>query len=602
MERFSKAEETTCRRPLLAVGLMNDLRDWSHPRGMPLLAVAAGASGEKLRLTRMDESEWQWGEEMDATLHLSIIDSACKDDEAMWVTDAVPISQVKAATYFSPSTSIRWLVVQKTTSTTILQPEYRPFRVPWDEAPEDHTHQQPLYVIDPNPLLTLHHHQTGGHAHSDVDFHPPTLQRPPQLAVLDECGYWTIWNILGTWHVDKKTLRLSLYMRGHMSEGVLHAIPSCTTYPAASHGLLYVGTSEIGKYKATTRQAGTLQAHARPSPYMLMWNSERYVVIDVESNSALPMPELLLHTRTTTDQILDIQGSLLQEDHVFVLTARRLIWLDLCCRDASSNGARKPTTILAFSHFGSGHEETRMSVSRASASESDTSLVFTYSSKAEQLCVYWFGFSQATKMPQWRRHVTHLPKPPSRTSILQLRVQPVRLERRRGDRPGGLGSSYLRRNLTFYQVNVLGENLGVRYGIYTTSADPAWEITLPTTRVGWSRGHERKRERRKRRHSSRRMRHIFVLPDDVGQADMQLLSRETDEACEDSAPQGPEDESSRKRRPVLLKLDRFSQSICKQVDLAAAAGELKVPARLCEAMIEALEKGLLADRLPLTTW
>ncbi|XP_044723931.1 RNA polymerase i-specific transcription-initiation factor domain-containing protein [Hirsutella rhossiliensis] len=375
MERFRRAEETIRRRPLLAVGLMSDLRDARAPKAMSLLAVAAGESGEQLRLTRMDETQWQWGAETEAVLHLSVIDSDYKEEEALWATDAVPISQVKAATYSSPSNSVRWLLVQKPTWTAILQPEYHPYHVPDDDAAGDPTHQRASY-INPNPLLTLHHHQTGGNAHSDVSFNPPALKRPPQLAVLDECGYWTIWNVSGTWKIDKKTLRLSQYKCGH---------------------------------------------------------------------------------------------------------------------------------------------------------------------------IY---------------------------------------------------SSHLQRGPNFYQVSILGEDLCVRYCVCTTSTDPTFDVSLPTTRIGWSRSEQRRRWKKKRKRFLRRLEDAFVLPDSMGEADMESALVETDEVgAQDSG-----DDSSWEPRPVLLKLVRISQAIREGLVLAAAQREPLVPATVFDAVYAVLEDGLLNGSLPLTTW
>lgn len=596
MERFGRAEETTQRRPLLAVGLMTDLRGAAASKGMPLLAVATGESGEKLRLTRMDESQWQWGEETGAVLHLSVIESDYKEEEVLWTTDAVPISQVKAATYSSPKSSVRWLLVQKPTSTTILQPKYHPYPVPDDDVAEDSTHQRPSY-IDPNPLLTLHHHQTGGNAHSDMGFIPPAFKRPPQLVILDECGYWTVWNVLGTWRISKKTLRLSQYRCGHICEGFMDAIPSQPSYPADRYGVLHVG-------KSNPDGGGVQQGTTQPPRYMLMWNSEICEVLDVESNSALPIPELLSHTRTTTDQILDIQCSLLNNDHVFVLTARRLIWLDLHCRDVLSDGAGKPAVVHACSHFGIDHQELRLSVTRASVDDTDTSLVFTYSSKARQLCVYWFGFSGVAKVPQWHRDVTQLPgsaELASRTGIQQLRVHPAKLERSPRLSSTGPGSGYLQRGFSFYQVSILGEDLSVRYCICTTSTDPTYEVSLPSTRIGWSRSEQRRHWKKKRRQFYRRMKDAFVLPDGMGEADMESALVEADEV-EEAPPLDSGDDLSWEPRPVLFKIDRISQVIRERLTLTVARGGPLVQATMFDAIYDVLKDGLLKGSLPLTTW
>ncbi|PNY27960.1 Uncharacterized protein TCAP_02105 [Tolypocladium capitatum] len=605
MEHFKRTEETTHRGQLLAIGHMADMRHHSTVKSMPLLAVATGESGQLLRLARIDESRWQWGGNKDAVLNLSVMDSVHQEEETMWASDCLPISRIKFATYFSQHNSIRWLLVQKSTSTAILQPEYHPSPVPKSSPGTKSRHQRSSY-INPNPLLTLYSHQTGGNAHSDMSVNPAVLGRPPQLAVVDECGYWSVWNILGTWQVDKKTLHLTQVKCGHISEGILDAIPTSPDFPAERHGLLRVGRSEVDEtYRVPSGRTANLETITSPSQYVLMWSAERFEVADLESDTLLPKLELLLPVAARPDRILDVQRSPLDEDHVFVLTTRQVIWVDLHCRERLSEVPSRPAILLSCSHFGIGHEDIRMSVTRASDDDTDTALVFTYSAKTEQLCVYWLTLSPAGKLPQWRRHVTQLPgcgETPIRTKIQLLRVLPAALERSPECPHIGPGSCYLQRGSKFYQVTILGEDLSVRYCICTTSSDPTLEVVLPTTRIGWSKSEQRRRWKKKRKHFLRHVGGTFVIPDGMSDADMESLLRRNDINDGEEPRQVPEARSSSEPRPVLLKMNRISQTIREQLDLAAAQGELGLPAAMFEAVQERIDEGLLNGILPLTTW
>ncbi|KND94169.1 hypothetical protein TOPH_00866 [Tolypocladium ophioglossoides CBS 100239] len=605
MGHFRRTEETVHRKQLLAIGQMADLRDHSDIKSMPLLAVATGESGELLRLARVDESRWQWGEIKDVVLNLSVIDSVHQEEETIWASDCLPISQIKFAIYFSQHNSVRWLLVQKSTSTTILQPEYHPIPVLESGTTTEPTHQRSSY-INPNPLLTLHNHRTGGNAHSDMSFNPAVLGRPPQLAVMDECGYWSVWNILGTWQVDKKTLRLSQYKCGHILEGILDAIPTSPGFPAERHGLLRVGRSEVDEtYRVPSQRAANLGTMTSPSQYVLMWSSERFEVADLESDTLLPKLELLLPATARPDRILDVQRSPLDDDHVFVLTTRRVIWVDLHCRERLSEVPSRPAILLSCSHFGIGHQDIRMSVAQASDHDTDNALVFTYSTKTEQLCVYWFTLSSADKLPQWSRHVTQLPgsgEAPSRTNIQFLRVLPAALEKSPECSHIGPGSHYLQRGSMFYQVTTLGEDLSVRYCICTTSRDPTLEVVLPTTRIGWSQNEQRRRWKKKRRYFLRHIGDTFVIPDSMSDAKMESLLRHNDADDDEEPQQVPEAHSSSEPRPILLKMNRISQVIREQLDLAATQGELGLPVAMFESMQSLIEAGLRNGTLPLTTW
>ncbi|POR38068.1 Uncharacterized protein TPAR_01715 [Tolypocladium paradoxum] len=605
MGHFRRTEETVHRKQLLAIGPMSDLRDHSDIKSMSVLAVATGESGELLRLARIDESRWQWGESKDVVLNLSVIDSAHQEEETVWASDCLPISQIKFATYFSQHNSVRWLLVQKSTSTTILQPEYHPNPVLESGAMTESTHQRSSY-INPNPLLILHNNQTGGNAHSDMSFNPAVLGRPPQLAVMDECGYWSVWNILGTWQVDKRTLRLSQYKCGHILEGILDAIPTSPDFPAERHGFLRVGRSEVDEtYRVPSRRAANLETITSPSQYVLMWSAERFEVADLESDTLLPKLELLLPETARPDRILDVQRSPVNEDHVFVLTTRQVIWVDLHCRERRSEVPSRPAIILSCSHFGIGHQDIRMSVARASDDDADTALVFTYSAKTEQLCVYWFALSPAGRLPQWSRHVTQMPgcgETPTRTNTQLLRVLPAALEKSPECPHIGPGSVYLQRGSKFYQITILGDDLSVRYCICTTSSDPTLEVVLPTTRIGWSKNEQRRRWKKKRRYFLRHIGDTFVVPDGISDGDMEALLRHGDADEDEDPKQVPKAHASSEPRPVFLKMNRISQFVREQLDLTVAQGELGLPAAMFEAVQELISEGLVNGIMPLTTW
>lgn len=605
IDRFEKSDESNSDGPLLAVGEMTDLRDSRNIKAVPLLAVATGKSGEQLRLARMDESQWQWGDHKDAILNLSVIDSIHQEEDIIWTGDGLPISKIKFATSYWQRGSIRWLLVQNRTSITILRPEYHSIPLP-DSGGLSSTSRQSSSYITTNPLITLHHHQTGGNAISDVSFNPPLHGSPPQITVMDECGYWSVWNVLGTWQVAKKTLRLSLYKCGHIFEGILGAIPRISSYPAQKHGVLYIGRTDHDESPSfTIKREEDIKRALGPSQHVLLWNSERLALVDLETNAIMSKIDVMFQSRTRPDWILDIQRSPADEDHVFVLTTRQIIWLNLLPHGIEPGTSGPPRTLLTCSHVGFGNEDSKMSVCQVSENKSDGSMVFIHSPSTDQLTVYWFIFSSDTRLPQWHRHITTLPtrsKRQSSNTTQSIRVQSAKLSTTANDSEPGPGVTYARTETKFYQVTILNEDLSVRYCIFTSSADTSLEVTLPTSRVGWSKSDDRRRWKQRRRHFLRHTADTFVLPDDMTDHHLDQLLKEQELEPDEEETSGADALAKAKPRPVLLKFGRISQAITSQLQTAISEGEHGLPTQLVDAVRGVIEHGVDEGWLPLTSW
>ncbi|ODA82537.1 hypothetical protein RJ55_01044 [Drechmeria coniospora] len=608
-EKFDPVEDSTDRRHVLAIGQMTDLTDHATPRSTPLLAVATGTSGQQLRLARIDESQWQWGASEDVLLNLSVVDPIHREEETTWMCDPTPILQIRFVKYISQHDSIRWLLVQKATSIAILRPEYNPVPVLGAETTEFPA-EGPSF-INPNPLVTLHHRQTGGNLFADMTFNPAVSGRPNQLGAIDESGYWSIWNVVGSSGTVRKTMRLVQHKCGHLSEGLLGGIPSFPSYPAGRHGMIFVGGAQADDtFHAPANREGTMGTTASPSRHLLVWNSERFEILELESHMSLPGLNVLLASRTRADQILDVQKSPLNGNHVFFLTTQRLIWVDLAGRGRSLEASSKPTMLLSCTHIGTVQDGIRLSLSRASHDDLHTTMAFTYIPEVAQLAVYWFSVSPVTMLPQWHRHITQLPGGHERARARLVQVHPARLERGPGSSRRGPGSNYMQSDAKFYQVTVLGEDLGVRYGICASSSDPALELTLPTTRVGWSKSEQNRRWKKKRKFFLRHVGETFMVPDGMSEEVMNSLLKEmdTDEELSQNEEQQEKQQSvavpvSSSPRPVPLPLmNRFVPMLSAKLDRITAQGELGLPANLFDALDAAAKRGLLEGRLPLMTW
>ncbi|KAF7544354.1 hypothetical protein G7Z17_g10008 [Cylindrodendrum hubeiense] len=603
MNRFQKFEGEASDKPLLGIGQMTNVRDPSRVSGALMMAAATGESGELLRLARIDESKWQWGQNKDVALNLTVIDPDDPEEEAFWISDGLTISQVKFATSLTRYDAVRWLLVQKQTSTTILQPEYHKVPVTQKEHAELYVEQRPSR-IDPNLLVTLSHKQTGGNAHTDVAFNPSVKGQPPQLAIMDECGYWSVWDVLGTSSFGKNTTRLSIDKCGHISEGFLREIPTSPAFPAEKHGLLFVGTAEVDDFwNDPSQDSEEIGGSATRSQHMLLWSRERFEVIDLVSKIALPRLPAFTTAKGKPDWILDIQVSPVNQSHVFVLSMHHLYWIELFSSKKEEEASPQPSILIACPHLIDG-EGLRMTTCRASEKAGqDAAMVFTYSPKLRQTHAYWFGRSAEQGLPQWHRQILVLPHDnnPGQLDpeIQSLEIHPANLIPL-GGRTSGPGSNYLRNGAHFYQGSILGKDLSVRYFICASVLTQSTDITLPTTRIGRAKADEAQRWKRKRKNFLRHMGNTFVLPDGITEADLDSLVQRK---ARSKAPLGIDDSRvSPSQRPIQLKLDTLCQALQRAIMSSATNPQRDISSALISAIYETIENGLATGRLPLTTW
>ncbi|CAM1510440.1 Fc.00g007750.m01.CDS01 [Cosmosporella sp. VM-42] len=596
MNRFQKVEGEASDRPLLAIGEVTNVRDPSRVSGALALAVATGESGELLRLARIDESKWQWGQSRDVGLKLSVIDPDDQEEEVIWASDSLPISQIKFATSLSRYDSVRWLLVQKQTSTTILQPEYH--KVPVSQRQQVNISvQQRLSRIDPNPLLTISHKHTGGNAHTDVDYNPGSRGLPPQIALIDECGYWSVWNILGSSRMGQSRLRLSTHKCGHILEGLREEIPPVPSFPAEKHGILFVGTAEIDSFWEDPSQ-GAEGGSANRSQHVTVWNRERFEVFDLKSNNTLPKLANFTTAKAKPDWILDIQLSPVNQNHIFVLTKRSLYWIDLFTPRTDEEEIPKPSILITCPNL-IAIESMRMTTCRATEDSPDVTMVVTYSPENQQLHTYWFGLSKEKGLPQWHRQVLSLPHDRNvPTSFQSIELRPAKLLPL-GTQASGPGSEYQHSDVHFYQGSILGKDLSVRYCICASFQDRDLEITLPTTRIGQSRSDQAQRWKRKRKHFLRHMGTSFVLPDGVADANMDVVIRPKAQAQD---PLSLEHSDQFSGGAIFLKLNNFCRAIQEGLANTANEAEDGISSALLSAVQETIENGVVNGNLPLTTW
>ncbi|KAG6167360.1 hypothetical protein E4U51_002952 [Claviceps purpurea] len=606
LSRSKHSDDLQDQRDTLAMGDVTDAGPNIYTT-TPLLAVVTGESGQKLRLVVANKSQWQWGEHEDALLHLSVMDISHQENETIWTGDGLPIVNVKFVTTWWQTARARWLLVQTQSTVTLLQPELHSVPVPQHHAHSSSDAFQPPSFIAPNRLIVLDHKDIGGNGISDVWFIPASIGSLPQLGVIDQCGYWSIWTLMGTWQVNMNTLRLSLYKCGHICDGVLPSIPPHTTHPAQRHGMLLIGqtcTDDSSDLPSMPEQDSKDRIVSSPH-YFLIWNAGNLVLLDLETEKIIQKLDIVRQSRLAPDWIIGVEQSPANPRHVFVLTARQIIWLDLALtQGAAETVVLRPTLLLACSHVGFDNEDYRMSTCRASEDNGSSTMVFIHSPNVGQLTVYWFGLAPETQLPQYHRHMTSLSSAGQHSAINKaqlIKVWPAKLEDdpQASGKPGP-GLEYIRNDVKFYQMTILGEDLSVRYCICASSPDPTINVTLPTIRVSWSHSEERRRHKKRRKRLLRQMGNLFVVPDGMTDENMNtlLMKRKTiniEVPNQDAAKYEP--------RPKLLKVDGIMQEISSQLSSAIDRGACGLPTDMIAFIRHTFDHCTLENgTIPLTSW
>lgn len=600
LARFPKSDEPNIKQPLLALGEMTDRSILSKPVAMRALAVATGASGELLRLAHVDDSEWIWDENEDSVLHLSVIDALDNFEEVTWASDGLPISQIKFVTSTSSASDpVRWVLVQKQTSTSILQPEYD--RSPRSRDQNGHAGiQQGFSRINPNLLVTLGHRETGGSAHVDATVSQPADGRPPQLCVIDECGYWTLWNILGKAGFGKNSIRLSLYKCGHALEGPLREVPRSPAHTSRHHGVFFVGNGQSGERLSTGFDSK--QHLGQRSRYLLSWNSKHVGILDLETDISLPALDLVT-SMSKDDRILDIQPSLVSQDHIFMLTMNSLIWVDVFHPSTTPTRAGpQPIALLACPHLFADEGSLRFSVSHVSDGNTATSIIIVYSDKRTHASVFWFRVT-AQHPPEWHRQRILLPRNERSDPVVQvLTFQPVALVN--SPVAKGLGVELQMEGGQFFQGMVLSDDLALNYFMAFSSQNPSLTPSLPTTRLGWSRPDRHKKWRKKRQRILRLMGEYFVVPNSMTQIDKQLVRRppQDDDKNDMALEVLGASHQTIAHNPATLNISHFGRVVVDSLLGGSSQSYIGVPIPLIDAIQGLIQHGHLTGILPLRTW
>ena len=582
-------------RSIIAVGEVTDLTHPSKPESLPVLATATGEAGELLRLTRLEESSWSWDGRQECTLQLPVVDHDVEVDEVVWSSDGLPITQVQFVTSTTAGSTTRWLLVQKQTSTMMFRPQFS--RVPKTKSASYQSAGSTLSRIDPNHILTLSHRQTGGNAHVDLAFNPPVDDRPPQLCVVDECGYWTLWN-LSSLRMGRNP-GLALIRGGHIWEGPLSAIPKNPSFPAETHGVLFVGTEHDNMLSMSQ---GALPGKAERSKHILLWNSDFLKIIDTETNIMLPDVPGLTTAKKHHDRIVNVQLSPINQDHIYVLTVRYLILIELGNMKGDKGQFLKPRIRLSCPHLLPGGVHLKLALVPFSTAEGDTPLVCVYSSSHDQISAHWIHLAQDIELPQWHSQLLTMrtrqaQAEPGYSTFRDFVLLPLNVNVLPG--ATGPGPRYMQQGIHFFQSWIIGHDFGVHNCMCIASTKPEIDVLLPHKRLRWEDRDKSRKAQLRRKNLLRFLDSASVVPDEMtDEAIMSLLPRGQ---VVDSDEEAPDDEKiDKSAKPIKLDLDRLIRALNGSLDWTSKPEGMSIA--LLEAVQGVIQQGIASERHPFMTW
>ncbi|KAM0272579.1 hypothetical protein ACHAQH_008637 [Verticillium albo-atrum] len=514
-------------QPLFAIGQMANLTDPRRPRVKPVIAMAAGESGELLRLAALNDSTWRWGDHQSPALHQLHLDADDADEVAHWAQDDSPISQVKAALNLAGHDSSRYIIVQKKLSTTVLMPQYRTIPVAREHSGVGENRERPSR-IDPKPVMMLSSRDTGGRPHADVAFCPGSEGKPELLAMIDDYGYWYVWEMQGRIKATRGEFEAGLRFHGHIEQGILDNIPtpSDTTTAAAPHGILWIGAPEAdwNHWDAAlmaSADSGGIPPRASPrATTLLAWSQSQLVLVDLRlvASAILDIPL----QKTRKDLILDVKQNPANQRQVFVLTTTSLVWIEIFPQGAAGEPLSGTKIHMSCAHLRSANNRfLKLRVHHGwSSLGDDASLVCIHSSRNPDIDVYTFSTHEATGLPQFQHHIVRVPGIGQGDDENELEMQTFCLAPATLATPTtstGPGAVHADRDDHFWQLFVLNQDLGLKCSTVVATCCALDDVRLPNKlRVT---GRKRKVVSQRRTAFIQQLADVFVVPDAFGEMD-----------------------------------------------------------------------------------
>lgn len=283
-------------------------------RTVPIAAFASGQNQNVLSLRTIEAERVVTSLEQDAAFRVPTIGHS---NGVNWTFTKTPIRQIKFADSIESPGDL--LAVRLHSSTAILQPIYHReaqliespqlFRTPYSRSQVSH--------IDPCVITEIDVSQTGGFTHVDVTFNPWYLK---QFAILDERGYWSIWQL-------QDIVRLG---NGVEPELLHSGFLPCDAVDGDEGGSI---TDEL-KYDTW----GRLEWVKDVNTFIVC--GRRNAMLYVMEGTTTTSCGVELNWQSSTEWILDVKSFSSQNSLVFILTTTRILCFDFKTADQEAQHIR----------------------------------------------------------------------------------------------------------------------------------------------------------------------------------------------------------------------------------------------------------------------
>ncbi|KAK4228474.1 RNA polymerase I-specific transcription-initiation factor-domain-containing protein [Podospora fimiseda] len=497
---------------LFDTGDITDMRDSWHGiiKKHTVLAVASGVSGNILRLISLTHEEWSW----DAAGVRVMTHIPNYRLEGEWSEDCMAITLIRFANDPKKSDPVRWLLVQRGTATTVYEPEVRTIPMPSRGAPGKHSCGPTPSQIYANPLITIPMSKTAGSLHSDVCFSRSEDKGLPQLAIIDQCGYWSIWEITGNLRARNKRLTPVLKLCGNSLTGSIPKLPSNPANDSKPHQMiclsLWTNPSQGSSQKKGSSQVASPEPGSTVRRLLLLNNGKVLNLFDLATQTLHPVTHKVLVDES--QQILDIMPSSLNSSHAFILTNTNILWV--VAKESRAKSKSKSATSMVFTlqvliscqhRKGITDPTLRLDVSEGTFINNIAAcFVCVWSAKDSVLTVFWF-LTPESEPVRYQRELVNIKTP---TNFVGLSMMPV-ARRIGGDEPTStVGKAVRNAQLRFFQFLSLGQDLDVHSALCVWSDQAAVEVPAPDTKVWVEDSLEAEQV-----HFESRMEGVFAVPD-----------------------------------------------------------------------------------------
>ncbi|GFF49793.1 hypothetical protein IFM61606_04620 [Aspergillus udagawae] len=304
----------------------------NHESGNRVVPIAITVGGEccnVISFRKIEEGTAELKHGMKARIRIPVIgDTECTE----WSAGGAPVRQICFARTVEEKPT--WAAARFPHSTIVFRPLYRrkPVSVyiyqDGDRVVPSHTQSSRL---DANPLIEISHSQTGGYAHADVTFNP-WYQK--QLAIVDERGNWSVWEMVGRHRRGKGNWTASCVKSGSLPWLDLGHAQNINSSPRHDGWAVIEWVGDVNSFIVSDRRCPILYR--------------------TEGNETLPFA-IELELKRKSEWILDVKRSACNVSQVFILTTSRIFWLDVSSVLVADpqNDASRPSLlpILSWRHF-----------------------------------------------------------------------------------------------------------------------------------------------------------------------------------------------------------------------------------------------------------